>query len=64
MATLREHLAVTPRRSLLAIGRARGVRLSWEAPKATLLAACPASPRLVEFGLVHQQWTGSTPIAA
>lgn len=37
MATLYQHLAATPRRMLLAIARARSLRIPWEAPKATLV---------------------------
>ncbi len=37
MANLRQHLSATPRRLLLAIGRARHIRLPWEAPKTTLV---------------------------
>lgn len=37
MTTLRQHLAATPRHFLLAIGRARRLRLPWAAPKASLV---------------------------
>jgi hypothetical protein len=37
MATLRQYLAATPRRMLLAIAQARGVRIPWEAPKTALV---------------------------
>jgi len=52
MATLREHLAVTPRRLLLAIGRAHGVRLSWEAPMFLALH----SQFVVELSAIALRW--------
>ena len=37
MATLYQHLGTMPRRTLLAIARARGLPVPWDAPKAELV---------------------------